>query len=155
MTAQPPSSTRAILLLIRIGARRWFNRLSTTMGAAFRGRGKKKGRTGTARKGSANSFMLLFLGVVFMFGAASMSSRMLASIGSKLVEKEAEQLGIVRLRGWFIYTSLEQADKRRAEAITEANRTDTGEGEARSIPLEDIRYEGSIYTSSGSESPPG
>ncbi len=81
--ARPPSSVRVVLLLARVAARRWWNRMRAQ-------RQKKKApvpgapaapREGTARKGGKGGFGIVFLGALFLFYGIMFASSFVARIG--------------------------------------------------------------------------
>jgi membrane protease YdiL (CAAX protease family) len=92
-SVEPPGAVRVIVLLARLAARRWLNRVS----AGFR---RKKdaaagaARTGTARKG-AGGIGLVFLGLLFTFYGFSLSYRFLDQLGDSLESSSGDRRVLV------------------------------------------------------------
>lgn len=83
MPPSPPGPLRVVLLLARVAARRWWNRVRAQM---QRKKAAAPGapREGTARKGGKGAVGVVFLGVLFLFYGVMFSSSFVSRIGAAL-----------------------------------------------------------------------
>ncbi len=83
MPPSPPGSIRVVLLLARVAARRWWNRVRAQM---HRKKRPAPGapREGTARKGGKGAAGVVVLGALFLFYGVMFSSSFVSRIGAAL-----------------------------------------------------------------------